>query len=555
MKANARDWTTRIRLWAAMVQGLYAIEYSLSYAAGLLSTHALEAYMVDLWVVGLVLLFLDLLSLVFHIGLGLWKIYGRNTLKMPGWELAQVLLGLIVPFFLFPQMVLTLSPIFLMHEPVNWVAAVLLAYPRFWWQFTLLMLVLWSHAQIGTHVVLRLRRWYPRVRWVIIVLLTLIPLASIGGFLKVGAALHSSLLNGTLPPSDAPHLLDANGLAAFDQIRLSIYRDFGLLYLVVVSARTVRLLLRKRKAGVLVRYSDGKSVAVAPATTLLEASRIAGVPHASICGGRGRCTTCRVKIESGMDNLSEIGEREMKALRRIGAGTGLRLACQTEILQNEVVLTLLLPAQVEPRRARGETADSIGRDVQLAVMFVDIRGFTALAEGKFPYDVVFLLNTYFQSIGKAIEAHGGTIDKFLGDGVLAYFGLNEDGRTACRNAVAACREIAAGLIGVNRQLQSALSTPLQLGVGLHFGDVVFGEVGYESKRSLTIIGDTVNTAARLEGLNKAAHSQMILSTRVAAEAGFDFTFLKLAKVEVRGKTEPIRVYVVQDISRDLPQDS
>jgi len=186
-------------------------------------------------------------------------------------------------------------------------------------------------------------------------------------------------------------------------------------------------------------------------------------------------------------------------------------------------------------------------------MFVDLRGFTRLSEGKFAYDVVYILNTYFENMGKAIEKHDGHIDKFLGDGILAYFGLDRDPREGALNALRSALAMAHELADANERLKEALDEPLAIGIGLHFGDVILGEVGYKENSTLTIIGDTVNTASRLQSLNKSAQTQLILSTTLAAKAGIDLSYLPMAKASVRGKIESLRVFLVKDLLNDLPR--
>ncbi|HUX21177.1 MAG TPA: adenylate/guanylate cyclase domain-containing protein [Spirochaetia bacterium] len=552
MTANARDWQTRIRLWAATFQGIYAFGYILYYAMGVISPEAIAAYL-RIFAFARFLGPLVILSLLTHIVLGLWKIYQRNTFRIPLWELCQILLGLSVPFFLFPHIADSYSLRIFFGVDENYVDSILLTYPDLSWQFIAMVLSVSIHAQIGTHAVFRLRRWYPRLRWFIAVLLSIIPLLAVWGYLKTGADFREETASSYYGSEYTIHVPTDEQRRFVWNFTYGNYALFAGLYLITFAARAARLKIRNRNRNVTITYSDGRSVQVFPMTTLLEASRIGGIPHASICGGRGRCTTCRVRVDQGADRLSPVGEREGKALMRIGAGEGVRLACQTECVETGVSITLLLPPDVGSPKARGENRDTVGRDVQLAVMFADIRGFTSMSEGKLPYDVVFILNQYFNYIGEAIERNGGIVDKFLGDGVLAYFGLGRDSREACRSAIAASKEIASELEKVNGHLRNVLSEPLKVGIGIHFGDVVLGEVGYGTKSAVTIIGDTVNTASRLEALNKRAGSQLIMSSGVVANAGYDLTYMRVNSVQVRGRSEPLRVYVFKDILAEMAE--
>ena len=552
-RGNARDWQTRLRLWAAMLIGLNQLVVMTYYSLGLISGDAMEDFQNALglyWTLGP----LFNAALILHMSLGLWKLFRRNTLKMPLWEGAQIALGMLLPFLLVPYNLAAVFVGVVFQIPQNYVDTLLLSFPDMAWRYIAMTAVIGAHAQIGVHAVLRLRPWYPRARLLIVAVTTLLPLAAALGYWNGGTHLYQAYLAGTLDPDDAPHLLNAAQKAVLGQVNLYDYLFFIALYVLLFAGRALRLALDRKNKTVRIEY-PGAQVMVLPATTVLEASRIGGIPHASICGGRGRCTTCRIRVDLGMENLSAVGDREHKALQRIGAGGDIRLACQAEGRTGTIRVTPLLRPDTASSSARRETKNSVGRDVELAVMFADLRGFTALSEQKFPYDVVYILNSYFQAMGQVIESHGGHVDKFLGDGILAYFGLDGDPREACLNAMRAARQMAENLVGVSRELASVLPQGLSLGIGLHFGDVVLGEVGFHERRQVTIIGDTVNTASRLEALNKKAGSQMVVSSGVVARAGLDLTHLPVARVALRGKTDELRVYVIKEILADVRSDT
>lgn len=539
-RSNARDWETRIRLYAAGVLGFYQLLSMVYFASGLVSAQAMGTVQ---QVTAPVYWFFPIMgvALYAHMGLGLYKLYRRNTLKMPLWEASQIGLGLSIPLLL-------LAPNAALDVMAGWFSigefnhdALLVTHPEVAWRSMAATLVIGLHAHIGTHALLRMRPWYPRVRWLIFGAFTVLPLLAALGYLQSGA-LAAQLAPMSLTDDQLSFYRFADLL-----FTLAVLVLYGLLFL----ARELRLVRRDSQLTAEVTYSSGASIAVAPSTTLLEASRIANVQHPSICGGRARCTTCRVRVENGMENLSAVGEREHKALVRIGAAPEIRLACQAECRGGPVAVTILLPPHVQAKDARRETPDTVGRDVELAVMFVDLRGFTNLSDQKFPYDVVYILNSYFQAMGDVITARGGTVDKFLGDGILAHFGLDSDPRGACQSALAACKAMAESLVALNHKLVQVWPAGLSMGIGLHFGDLVLGEIGSHEKRQLTIIGDTVNTASRLEALNKESASQLIVSTRTAALAGVDLSHVPVANVTIRGKAEPLRVYVVRNILEEV----
>ena len=156
--------------------------------------------------------------------------------------------------------------------------------------------------------------------------------------------------------------------------------------------------------------------------SVLEASRIGGIPHYSVCGGKGRCSTCRIRVTEGLDEPPPAGPVERITLSRIHAAPDVRLACQLRPTHDLTVLPLLA-ADRERALPAGSRQSAPGREQEIAVLFCDIRSFTALADHRLPYDIVFLLNRYFAIVGKAVEQSGGRLDKFIGDGAMALFGL------------------------------------------------------------------------------------------------------------------------------------
>jgi adenylate cyclase len=185
-----------------------------------------------------------------------------------------------------------------------------------------------------------------------------------------------------------------------------------------------------------------------------------------------------------------------------------------------------------------------GREQEVAILFADLRDFTRLAEQRLPYDVVFILNEYFAAMGAAVERAGGYLDKFVGDGVMALFGLDSEVQRGCRQALQAAVAMARSLDELNRVLVHDLREPLQMGIGIHSGNVIVGLLGYGRVRSVTAIGDPVNIASRLEGLNKEYGSQLVVSEDVVLQAGVDLSEFPGQEIEVRGRTNPLAIRVV-----------
>jgi adenylate cyclase len=195
------------------------------------------------------------------------------------------------------------------------------------------------------------------------------------------------------------------------------------------------------------------------------------------------------------------------------------------------------PQVVERLMAEGTSAAGDLRRV--AVMFVDFRGFTAGAQSRTPQEVVGRLDGAFAVLVDILDRHGGIVNKFLGDGFLALFGAPLETADAAHRAVSAGREMLTAMDRINAQT----SWPLRIGIGIHFGEVVAGNIGSPRRKEYTVIGDTVNFASRLEALNKEFGSQFLISAAVREALGEDGDdAVALGEVEVRGYEQKVAVF-------------
>lgn len=195
------------------------------------------------------------------------------------------------------------------------------------------------------------------------------------------------------------------------------------------------------------------------------------------------------------------------------------------------------PQVVERLMAEGTSAAGDLRRV--AVMFVDFRGFTAGAQSRTPQEVVDRLDGAFAVLVDILDRHGGIVNKFLGDGFLALFGAPLEASDAAQRSVAAGREMLTAMDRINAQT----SWPLRIGIGIHFGEVVAGNIGSPRRKEYTVIGDTVNFASRLEALNKEFGSQLLISASVREALGDDGEdAVALGEVTVRGYEQKVAVF-------------
>jgi adenylate cyclase len=195
------------------------------------------------------------------------------------------------------------------------------------------------------------------------------------------------------------------------------------------------------------------------------------------------------------------------------------------------------PQVVERLLVEGTSTESDLR--QVAVMFVDFRSFTAGARERSPQDVVERLDGAFAVLVEILDRHGGIVNKFLGDGFLALFGAPLQAEDPVHRAVAAGREMLDAMARIN----DGSSWPLRIGIGIHFGEVVAGNIGSPRRKEYTVIGDTVNFASRLEALNKEFGSQFLISSAVRDALGKDCPdAVSLGEVPIRGYEQPMSVW-------------
>jgi adenylate cyclase len=254
-----------------------------------------------------------------------------------------------------------------------------------------------------------------------------------------------------------------------------------------------------------------------------------------------------VRVGRGAEHLPPPAPDELRVLQRVGAAPQVRLACQLRPLQPLEVIPLLAP-NATPREAFARDDHTQGSDQVIAVLFADLRSFTQFAEKRLPYDVVFVLNRYFNAMGMAIADAGGHLDKFIGDGVMALFGTAGDPENGARAALNAARNMALKLQELNETLKHELEAPLRIGIGIHAGHAIIGEMGYERATTLTAIGDTVNTASRLESMTKEVKAQLVVSEAVAELGRIDLSAHPRHELSIRGRVETLAVRAIADAS-------
>lgn len=545
----------RTRLITGLILLTYLSTHLLNHALGLISLGAMEwgrQWFLLLWrnPIGTLALYGALLT---HLSLAIWALYQRRHLRMALAELIQLLFGLTIPLLLSIHIAGTRlnHELFGIDDSYTLIVLTLWhASPMDGLRQTILILVAWTHGCIGFHYWLRLKPWYARFAPYFLALALLIPVFGLIGFVNAGRELSN--LISRQPDWIERFLAAAKIPPRSDRQIIYLISDgalitFAAAIALALLARVARDLI-ERRSRIRISYSDGKEVQAPRGFSVLEASRLAGIPHASVCGGRGRCSTCRVRVSQGLSTLPPPSAGELKVLQRVGAAGNVRLACQLRPT-TEVTVTRLLPANAQASDGYAQPAYLAGQERTIAVLFADLRTFTGIAEHKLPYDLVFLLNRYFESVGAAITEAGGIVDKFIGDGVMALFGVDSGPQEGCRQALAAAKAMVEQVDLLSRALAEDLDEPLRIGIGIHCGPAVVGRMGYGSSIHLTAIGDTVNVASRLQDSTKEYRCQMVISEEVARQSGLDIANLPRHELTVRNRREALAIYVVDEVSK------
>ena len=538
-----------LRSVTGLVIGLYVTMHFSNHALGLISVQAQEGvrpWVMALWhsPPGQVLLYGSLST---HAAIALVILFRRRTYYMPAWEAIQILLGLAIPYLLLVHIVNTRGTRILTGIDIDYTYEIANLWVDPWTRFRQIALVLlvWGHFVVGLHFWWRLHSWYRRAFPAILVAFVLIPTAALLGFAEVGMTMTARARSDP----QWMHTIKARGVPADPhraKLRAALKDWVGPSWIAVVglvfSIAQIRN-WRERHARFRVTYPDAVIVEAPKGMSVLEVSRMTRRAHVSVCGGRARCTTCRVQIASARGELPEPNDLEAAALQRISAPANVRLACQ---LRPEVDLTvqpLLHPDIVAATLT--EAGQEFGDEREVTILFVDIRGSTSLAEARLPYDVVFLLNSLFAALAEAVENSGGYYSNFTGDGLMALFGLDgrrgEGAKAAMRCALAMFQN----LDGLNEQLAGELETPIEIGIGIHTGQAIVGRMGPPKTPIVSAVGDSVNTAARLERTAKELGVSLVVSEETLRNAGLHRS-ATIMQVSLRGRAATMLVSALDE---------
>ena len=534
------------RMYSGLIIFLYVTIHLLNHSLGLVSIKLMDQvsdYVSNFVRINAVSAILYL-SFLIHLVFGLSSLFKRRSFNMPSKDWAQLILGLTLPWILIVHLIANGYATRFENLESSYALLVLATWvfdTKYIFLYNLLLVATWVHGIIGIQNITQNSEFYNKNKLFFTVVVWIVPILSVLGYTSAGKELISSIM------IDEATIYQILGKANFTEdlgFRLTklsnsvlLYYPSILVFLFVSALIIYRYRLSMRE--ITVKYADGVEVKISKGTSILEASRENSIGHISMCGGRGRCSTCRVRILSDHDDLPERNGVEEQVAKRLNLDSNVRLACQLRPISNITVRPLVSAPKTSVNEANKLSLS--GRETEVVVMFVDLRDFTLISEKLLPYDTVFLLNKYFKICGEAIAENNGNIDKFIGDGVMALFNSGERLKDNSIDALKAATVISEKMAALSRESEEDFQHRLGIGIGIHAGTTIMGEMGYGTSISETAIGDCVNVASRLEQLTKAEGCELIISEDLYLSSGVIEKPMSKKTIPIKGKANKMSI--------------
>jgi adenylate cyclase len=507
----------RLRMASGLVLFTYIAAHLTNHALGLISLDTAEAGMgiaIEVWGSGpgTVLLYG---SFVIHFVMALWAVYERRTFRLPPLELLRIALGFTMPILLIGHAASTrlAYEMFGLSSDYTRVVSNLWATGSQGWQLGL-MAPGWLHGCLGLHFAFGRRKWYRQSRFVLFSAALLLPVLAALGFIAMGKELATS------PAAAAAALQYLSPDNAVQRLAIAQWKDNVLnTYFAIIAAafiaREIRNLIERRgKRLVSVTY-PGRIVRVPRGWSVLEASRSFHLPHAAMCGGRARCSTCRVRVTAGAEFCPPPANDEKATLQRIGAPSDMRLACQLRPQGDISVVPLVRTARPIYRAAAPQRSG----DREVVVLTCDLRNRAETSADHLPQDILYMLTLYVEAVSNAIRASGGTPSTVEPDSICALFGHEGGGAHAAQGALRAAGAIEGVISDLNNRLGRRGDDRLKIAVSIHSGHAVIGEIGSSDPPMLVAVGAAMDGVNALRKLAAERGKTFAISEQVYADAG------------------------------------
>ena len=507
-----------LRLGSGLILFVYVAAHLTNHALGLISVEVAErglSVAVAVWhsLPGTVLLYG---AAGIHITLAFVALYDRRTLRMPPLEALRIALGLGIPTLLIAHAVTTRLAFEAYSAQPDYARIVWMLWHSNREGRQLALLVPgWLHGCLGLNFAFGRRVWYQRLRLILFGAALLLPVLAVLGFLTMVKeiallAQDPAWLNANTLSLDA---VQTNALARASGSLLAMYfAAIGTVFAARLLRRTVEIF---RGNLVSITY-PGRTVSVPRGWTILEASRSHHIQHLSMCGGRARCSTCRVRVVAGGDQCPPPVQNELNTLNRIHAPEDTRLACQLRPQGNVTVVPLLAATPSPQRESANEAVER-----EIAVMLVSFR-WISTSRRLLPQDLLYLLNRYSETVGETVRTEGGVPTLFSGDRVMALFGREVGPKEANRQALSAAAQVDRRLHALSDRLKQELGWTADFVIHLHTGSAAVGATGDYAMRTLAAVGDTIDVARQLAAQHDDGKiARIVVSEVVMIAAGLD----------------------------------
>ncbi len=543
----------QVRLGTGLVLFAYVTSHFANHALGNISLGAMDDMLTDqmLFWQSWPVLIVFYGAVLIHMGLGLWALYARRQFRWTAIEVTQLLFGLSIPLLIMSHFVGTRlsSPLFGIERDypqvffTHWVAS-----PNNKWFMSAVLVIAWVHGCIGIYFWLKSKPYFRKISSLLLALAVILPTLSLLGLYQGGRVVVRASAS---PEWRADNLsVEKVGTAAQQALvnQIIFNAQYGYLGLIglVILARGIRALRERRRGLIRLSYGNGKTIRVPVGLSVLEASTRFNIPHSSVCGGRGAMLDLPHPHCRGLQRTAQTVE---PGGLRAGAGGRRRRSRHPSRLPvrptADIAFFQIFPPNTSLSAAAKIAPVHPGKERYVVSMFVDMRGSTKLAEQLLPFDTVFIINRFLSAVSQAVAECGGQPNQFVGDGLLALFGLSATPQTACRQAIEAAARIAVHVDALNEFLGDDVPEPLRFGVGIHGGEVIIGDIGPQEHTVFTALGDSVNVAARLQDMTKVLSCEVVLSQDVLKTAALPAGDLPRIEVPIRGRVEPLVVHTVK----------
>lgn len=502
-----------IRILSGLIIFVYVTSHLLNLSFGLSSLESMDAWrpvFMAFWQtpIGLVLLYG---SLLVHMVLGFEALYHRRTLRMSSFDTIQLVLALMLPPLVALHLLGTrvVSTMVDFEPSYGWIMMI-------YWKWTPIeglrqvgvILAAWIHGCMGLYYWMRLKLWWPRASMFLYPAAFIVPVAALLGFVEAGKdvlrlaqdAQWMEKMRASIAPIDKATVSE---LYRIENVFLITYLTTLLIVLLARWYRQIKIRKIESVNSTKVSYANGPTVATSAGLSLLEISRLNALPHASVCGGRGRCATCRVRIQDGMEALSEPEATELAVLKKVGATPDVRLACQAITLPGLVTVQRLLPGDGEIEGVN--LLDYVsGEEREVVVLRMSCLGIAGKLK-KSDLASPLVLDEFIDNCVEEITRQEGQVDFIDSNGLMALFLPGKPLEEMAEQAYRISKDILERFNRIKSQLEQQvivdIDNPIHLDITLHAGKAIAIK-NPSSTKPQKVVGEAVNELNRLHEIKR-----------------------------------------------------